>query len=113
VDEEVQRLSEQMKALGSAKTREALAAAGITIPGPGDIPDKAWDKMSGWQVLLVLLVMFVAIIGIFVLLLVWGVDLATAKNAGDTKKTLGTTLVGAALGMIGATAVSAGSAIKR
>jgi hypothetical protein len=53
------------------------------------------------------------VLAIFIFLVVKGVDLATATDASDTAKTLGTTLVGAAVGMVGATAVGAGTAVVK
>jgi ABC-type Fe3+ transport system permease subunit len=113
MDQDTQQLSEQMETLGPAKTNEAYQAAGFTLPGYGDVPDKAWDKMNGWQAWSLLVLMFLVVAAIFVLLLLRGIDLATAKDASDTAKAIGSTLIGAALGLIGATAVGAGAAVKK
>lgn len=110
---DVQDLAEQMRDAGPETTRQAAAAAGITLPVPGGIPDKAWDKMLHWQVFTLLLVMFLAIVAVFVALLVVGIDLARDNTASEASKTLGSTLVGAALGMIGASAAGAGTAIAK
>jgi hypothetical protein len=63
--------------------------------------------MSGGQALFLLIVMFLVLVGLFVFLLWFGTNLVTSSDASETSRTLGNTIVGAALGMIGAAAAGA------
>lgn len=94
---------------GMTEADKVLAARGAGIPTLPSIPDAAWSRMAGWQAFVLILVMFLAVVGIFGFLLVTGRDLVIAANASETAKTLGNTMVGAALGMVGGAAAGAGA----
>lgn len=113
VQTEVAEMAARMQDAGPEVTWAAFAQAGIGIPGPGDVPDKAWDKMDGWQVWSLLILMFAVVVGLFVWLLNKGIDISSAADATEQAKTLGTTIVGAALAMVGTTAVASGAALKK
>lgn len=106
----VDSASEELKKLGDSEQQEALRRAGVEIPTPGTVPGKAWEKMSGTQVFWLLVIMFVVLVVLFALLLWLGVSLVNDADASETAKTAGTTIIGAALGMIGASAAGAGAA---
>jgi RNA polymerase subunit RPABC4/transcription elongation factor Spt4 len=106
----VESASTELQKLGPSEQSEALRRAGVEIPGPGSVPDTAWQKMSGAQVFWLLVIMFVVLVALFVLLLWFGVSLVRDTDSSETAKTVGTTIVGAALGMIGASAAGAGAA---
>jgi hypothetical protein len=110
-DEAVNEAADAIRdATTDLSAEETLAAAKMAgIPGPGDVPDAAWQRMSGGQTLALLLVMFLVLVGLLVFLLWLGTDMVTASGASETSKTLGNTIVGAALGMIGAAAAGAGA----
>lgn len=113
VDAAAASIREATAKLPPNEKQAAAELAGITIPGPKDIPDSAWQRMSGWQVLVLLLVMFLVLVGLFVFLLLLGREMVTAANASESATTLGNTIIGAALGMIGAAAAGAGATAVR
>lgn len=95
--------------LSDEEKKAAVEDAGIRVPGPRDVSDTAWKRMAGWQVMTVLLVMFLGLAALLVFLVFMGADLITAGNASEAAKAAGNTLIGAAVGLLGGAAVGGGA----
>lgn len=114
VDEaKVEQAGQQMQAatrdLDDEEKKAALEAAGVPLPTLGDVPESAWQKMLHWQVWSIILTFFLALVAVFVWLIWYGADLVTSASASESAKAVGTTIVGAGLGMIGGAAAGAGA----
>jgi hypothetical protein len=103
MDTATNELREKLVEASDEQVEEAAQAAGYQIFRPGDVPDAAWKKMRGWQVWSLLIIMYLALIAVFFFLIVKGADL----SADDGTATIGGTMIGGALGLIGAGAAGA------
>jgi hypothetical protein len=89
------------------EARQGLAQAGIDLPS---VPEKAWDKMQGWQVMVVVLGAFLIVAALAIILIWKGVDLSDDDNKGLVA--IGGTLIGGGLSLLGVGAASGVAAAK-